>query len=77
VTSGDDWRTFYYLGGMEGKSRKPVPGCRFLVLSEVPIEELAEGCTAVAVYGLFFRSQFGEGFLNRRKIEERVVAESI
>ena len=31
----------------------------------------------MAVLGLFFRRQFGEGFLNGRKIEEGVVSESV
>ena len=50
---------------------------QFLVLGEVPVEKLAEGCAAVAVVGFFFRRQFREGFLNGRKIKERVIAESV
>src|SRR6266849_2653754 len=36
-----------------------------------------EGFAAVAVLGLLLRQQFREGLLNRRKVEERVIAKSI
>src|SRR5579859_4401755 len=65
----DDWRTFYYRGVREEsqervgeeshepvgreKSRAPVLSSQILVLSQVPVEELAEGCAAVAVLGFF------------------------
>ena len=42
----------------------------------MPVEELAEGCATVAVLRFFFRRQFGEGFLNGRKIKQRVIPES-
>ena len=42
-----------------------------------PFEKQAEGVSAMAVSGLLFRGEFGEGLLDLGKKEQRIVAETI
>src|SRR5271167_3793243 len=43
----------------------------------LPLEELAKRGAAMAVLGLFFRGEFGEGPAGFREIEQRIVTEPV
>src|SRR5271165_558486 len=47
--------------------------CAFVL----PLKKLAKCGTAVAVFGLLFGGEFGEGLANLREIEQRIIPKSI
>ena len=44
---------------------------------EEPLKEFAEGLSAMTYLGFFFGGEFGEGLVQGRKEEERIVAEAV
>src|SRR5271166_6507002 len=42
-----------------------------------PLQELAKGGPTMAVFGLLFGGELGEGLADLREVEERIVAEAV